>query len=409
MCWPSQSDFATLQTRLSQLLIAPTPLAAACYPPALPTGNCTDVQHNWFNSLWRADHPGQMQAPNWEAYISPNGTVLDVCPMNATLEVNCSQGNVPVLGVDARTPKDIQAAVKFAVKHNLRVVIKNTGRTPVAVLTVGAGVQWFEAYDAVYAHGRDIVGGVTSMGSVGSVGGWIGGGGHSILAPKYGLGVDNAVQFTIVTSTGEHLTANAHHNSDLYWALRGLGGGSGTYGVVTSVSYQTHPAKPLVGGPFTAVVISTTNSTADKLIEGNYQRVADTSLTQVTNASYYLVAGGAVAKADPDSAGINPARHKALVHTVAGHGWANDASLENIISAKEKVKGFTRSLERLSPASGAYFNEASLYYADPKQTFFGPHYEKLLAIKKKYDPHDLFVVTQGVGSDECDPSLTCRV
>ena len=68
------------------------------------------------------------------------------------------------------------------------------------------------------------------------------------------VGVDNAVQFAIVTSTGEHLTANAHKNGDLFWALRG--GGGGTYGAMTTVSYQTHPAVPLVGAVFTAAVIS---------------------------------------------------------------------------------------------------------------------------------------------------------
>ncbi len=53
--------------------------------------------------------------------------------------------------------------------------------------------------------------------------------------------------------------------------------------------------------------------------------------------------------------------------------------------------------------------QASLYYADPKQTFFGSHYDKLLSIKKKYDPNDLFVVAEGVGSEEWDASLNCQV
>ena len=56
------------------------------------------------------------------------------------------------------------------------------------VLTVSAGVQWYEAYHAVYAQGCDIVGGLATTGFVGAAGGWIGGGGHSILSPKYGLG-----------------------------------------------------------------------------------------------------------------------------------------------------------------------------------------------------------------------------
>ncbi|KAK2463988.1 hypothetical protein APHAL10511_004039 [Amanita phalloides] len=120
--------------------------------------------------------------------------------------------------------KDIQAAVKFAGKHNVRLVIKNTGHDYLArsmargvlmiwthylkdityddnfvpeggptshaykALTLGAGVQWHEAYAAAESHGRIVVGGVSQGGSVGAAGGWIQGGGHSALAPKYGLG-----------------------------------------------------------------------------------------------------------------------------------------------------------------------------------------------------------------------------
>lgn len=56
-------------------------------------------------------------------------------------------------------------------------------------------------------------------------------------------GVDNVIQFTIVDSAGDHFTANAYKNPDLFWALRG--GGGGTYGVVTSATYRTYPEFPL--------------------------------------------------------------------------------------------------------------------------------------------------------------------
>jgi hypothetical protein len=56
------------------------------------------------------------------------------------------------------------------------------------VFTFGAGVQWFEAYQAAQQHNRVIVGGVGARGSVGAAGGWLQGGGHSVLSPNYGLG-----------------------------------------------------------------------------------------------------------------------------------------------------------------------------------------------------------------------------
>jgi len=47
---------------------------------------------------------------------------------------------------------------------------------------------------------------------------------------------------TIVTADGDHVIANSYRNKDLFWALRG--GGGGTWGVVTSVTYKTHPSTP---------------------------------------------------------------------------------------------------------------------------------------------------------------------
>ena len=67
-----------------------------------------------------------MQSPNFETYEFANGTI-DACYLNTTLGVPCTQGSVSVIGVDARSPSDVQAAVVFAQKYNLRLVVKNTG------------------------------------------------------------------------------------------------------------------------------------------------------------------------------------------------------------------------------------------------------------------------------------------
>jgi len=56
------------------------------------------------------------------------------------------------------------------------------------VFTFGAGVQWFEAFEAAKQRKRVIVGGLSARGSVGAAGGWLQGGGHSALSPSYGLG-----------------------------------------------------------------------------------------------------------------------------------------------------------------------------------------------------------------------------
>jgi len=123
-CWPSDSDFETLASQVSQPLIQPAPPANPCYNPASKI--CSDVGAGWSNSLWRSNQSGASEFTNWETYTFSNGTI-QACYFNTTLGVPCQQGSVPVIGVDARTPKDIQKAVTFVGKHNLRLVIKNTG------------------------------------------------------------------------------------------------------------------------------------------------------------------------------------------------------------------------------------------------------------------------------------------
>jgi hypothetical protein len=49
-----------------------------------------------------------------------------------------------------------------------------------------------------------------------------------------------------------------------------------------------------------------------------------------------------------------------------------------------------------------------MFEPNPKETFFGSHYDKLKAIKNVYDPIGLFVVKDGVGAEDWDASLNCR-
>lgn len=125
-CWPSESSFSSLSAQVSQPLVHPLPPASACYPIGDTRGNCSEVMVNWGDSNWRANQTGAMQATNFESYIFLNNTI-SACYLNTTLSFLCTQGSVPIIGVDARSPEDVQAAVKFVAKHNLRLVVKNTG------------------------------------------------------------------------------------------------------------------------------------------------------------------------------------------------------------------------------------------------------------------------------------------
>lgn len=89
---------------------------------------------------------------------------------------------------------------------------------------------------AAHKIGRTVVGGEDA--TVG-LGGLIQNGGHGLLSSSHGLASDNVYQATVVTPNGKILVANDVQNRDLFWAIRGAGGGQ--FGVVTEYVLRTHP------------------------------------------------------------------------------------------------------------------------------------------------------------------------
>jgi len=64
-----------------------------------------------------------------------------------------------------------------------------------------------------------------------------------MMVNAFGLGADRALQFKVVTPSGEFLTANECQNTDLWFALRG--GGGGTFGVVLETISLALPRDPV--------------------------------------------------------------------------------------------------------------------------------------------------------------------
>ena len=126
LAYTQLADFQIPASEISQSIIYPVSPASPCYPASSPSGNCSEVILGWTDGNWRPGHSGPMQWPNFETFTYSNGAI-EACYLNTTLGYSCEQGSVPAIGVDARSPEDIQAAIRFASKHNLRVVIKNTG------------------------------------------------------------------------------------------------------------------------------------------------------------------------------------------------------------------------------------------------------------------------------------------
>jgi FAD/FMN-containing dehydrogenase len=205
--------------------------------------------------------------------------------------LSTSSLNLPAFTVTARSASDVAEALKFAAANNIQVVVKNTGHSyhsgstaagslmiwtaflpkygtvdrawknscgtpvsemagpfgidgevPAAALKIGSGQPFREIYTAAFDAGLYVVGGTNP--GVGGGGGWLMGGGISFTSRHLGLGIDNVVSFEVVTSEGHLLSpVDECTNSDMFWALRGGGGGS--FGVVTSVTYKLWNEKPI--------------------------------------------------------------------------------------------------------------------------------------------------------------------
>ena len=182
--------------------------------------------------------------------------------------------------VAAESAADVAAAVVFARTHNLRLVVKGGGHSylggsnaPDSLLiwtramravelhdrfvpqgcagkvvaqpavSIGAGAIWLEAYEAVTTKGGRYVqgGGCTTVG----VAGLVQGGGFGSYSKGFGTAAASLLEAEVVTADGQIRIANACTNPDLFWALRG--GGGGTFGVVTRLTLRTHDLPAFFG------------------------------------------------------------------------------------------------------------------------------------------------------------------
>lgn len=114
---------------------------------------------------------------------------------------------------------------------------------PVQAVSVGAGAIWGRVYDAVAAKGGRYVqgGGCLTVG----VSGFVLGGGFGSLSKQFGTGAANLIEAEIVTADGKVRIVNAVREPELFFALRG--GGGGTFGVVTRLTLRTHKLPETIG------------------------------------------------------------------------------------------------------------------------------------------------------------------
>lgn len=258
--------------------------------------DCDAIAAGYMNGTTRSHHYGAMEFLDWESCSTSSCHLNSFAPASPVAG-SCSLGRLSAYHVDARNPDAIIATLTFARKHNIRVSIKNTGHdyfgrstaaNSLAIWThhmkdtkyyktfqpqgcptkttytnvglVGAGVQAEEAWQ--FFEPLNMMVTVGAVASVGIAGGFGQGGGHGPLAPMYGLMVDQAIEFDIVTAQGQFRTINECTDPDLFWAMRG--GGGGTYAVLVNYKFQLHPAVPINVHSFRATFPTPPSGSADR-------------------------------------------------------------------------------------------------------------------------------------------------
>jgi len=257
--WPSKEAWKQFNDAVDGNLIPVEFPINACLPSS-QSADCKALFANVRNPYYIGDSPGITQTLGW---------------------IDAWETKPSIYAVAARNADDIAAAVNFARENNLRLVVKGGGHSyqgtsnapdslliwtrrmhdvslqndfvargckstvaPQRAVTVGAGTIWSQAYDSVTTKAGAYVqgGGCTTVG----VAGLIQSGGFGSFSKHYGMAAAGLLEAEVVTADGKVRIANACTNSDLFWALKG--GGGGTFGVISKLTLRVRDLPELAGG-----------------------------------------------------------------------------------------------------------------------------------------------------------------
>ncbi|GLQ88954.1 FAD-binding oxidoreductase [Dyella flagellata] len=254
--WPTPSQWDELKQAVGgRLLKLESPFTAS-------KTACDEALQHIKNPFYLGDQPALTQTSGWaDAWLSRTSPYA----------------------VAAQSAQDVAAAVRFASKHRLRLVVKGGGHSyqgtsnaadslliwtrhmtaitvhdafvgqgcegtqaPQPAVSVQSGAIWIDAYDAVTTqNGRYVQGGgCTTVG----VAGLIQSGGFGSLSKAFGTAASGLIEAEVVTADGEVRIANVCTNPDLFWGIKGGGGGS--LGVVTRLTLRTHALPEFAGAVF---------------------------------------------------------------------------------------------------------------------------------------------------------------
>jgi FAD/FMN-containing dehydrogenase len=256
--WPTAADWHKLDDAVGGALLEVRPLFSACESDRGSVG-CKDALSNIRNPFYIGDPPAGTQVSGWLDAWTPAASVY---------------------AVKARSSTDVAAAVNFARERRLRLAVKGGAHSyqgtsnapdslliwtramnqvtlndafvpagcaakasPLPAVSCGAGAMWIDLYDAVTTRAGRYVqgGGCTSVG----VAGLVQSGGFGSFSKGFGSAAAGLLEAEVVTADGRVRTVNACTDPDLYWAIKGGGGGS--FGVVTRLTLRTHDLPEFFG------------------------------------------------------------------------------------------------------------------------------------------------------------------
>jgi FAD/FMN-containing dehydrogenase len=274
--WPTVEDWAGLNRQVGGRLIQPTSVLAACTADGR-SRSCADAKKLLRNPYFLGDQPAGTQVSGWLDAWTPHPSAYALVAANAA---------------------DVAAAVNFARDHNVRLVVKGGGHSyqgtstapdsllvwtrrmrridvhdrfvplgcerrvdPTPAVSVEAGAMWMDVYDAVTTKlGRYVQGG--GCATVG-VAGLIQSGGFGSFSKRFGLAAASLLEAEVITADGAVRIVNTCKDADLFWALKG--GGGGTFGAVTRVTLRTYDLPPFFGSA-TARICTHSDEAFNRLI-----------------------------------------------------------------------------------------------------------------------------------------------
>src|SRR5262245_8964580 len=262
--WPSEDSWEALNRAVGGRLIrVQSPLAPCMHDGA--SAACEQLFKSLKNPYFLGDDVALTQSLGW---------------------VDAWTSSPSVFAVAARSATDVVATVNFARTHGLRLVVKGGGHSyqgtsnapdslliwtrgmnaitlhdafvgagcaghsdPQPAVTIEPGAIWGQVYQAVTTRAGRYVqgGGCLTVG----VAGLVQSGGFGSFSKAFGSAAASLLEAEVVTADGRLRTVNACIDPELFWALKGGGGGS--LGVVTRLTLRTHPLPPFLGATFLSI------------------------------------------------------------------------------------------------------------------------------------------------------------